>query len=76
MLEERLRLARDLHAGASRLLTGVALETDGLLRMPGNKLAGAQDAPRAGLDESYPIIHEALVVVAHESRIPMKPEPA
>jgi signal transduction histidine kinase len=46
VLEERLRLARDLHDGAFHLLTGVALETGQLLRMPRHKLAGAQDRIR------------------------------
>lgn len=46
VLEERRHLARDLHDGTFSLLTGVALETERLLRMPKKKLAQAQDQIR------------------------------
>lgn len=44
VLEERLRLARDLHDGAFHSLMGMALEVERLLRMPGLELADARQS--------------------------------
>ena len=45
-LEQRIRVARDLHDGAFHSLTGVALELERLLRMPASEFAGAQERLR------------------------------
>jgi signal transduction histidine kinase len=45
-LEERIRVARDLHDGAFHSLTGAALEVARLLRMPRIELPEAQDRLR------------------------------
>jgi signal transduction histidine kinase len=44
VLEERLRLARDLHDGAFHSLMGIALEVERLLRMPGLELADVRQS--------------------------------
>ena len=45
-MEEGVNVARDLHDGALHALAGVALELEGLLRMPKGELAEAQDRLR------------------------------
>lgn len=46
LLEERLRLARNLHDGTFQSLTGLALEMERLLRMPDLAPADARDSLR------------------------------